>query len=62
MVATRRFKTSAVGRIIGVGVPRKAIAARYADAPAWPTDEYKIAAARNATVSNRTDGSGTERV
>jgi hypothetical protein len=43
-------------------VPRKAIAARYADAPAWPTDEYRIAAARNATVSNRTDVSGTERV
>ena len=26
--ATSRFRTSAVGRIIGVGIPRKAIAAR----------------------------------
>ena len=39
IVATRRLRTSAVGRIIGVGAPRNAIAARYADAPAWPTDE-----------------------
>jgi hypothetical protein len=35
------------------------MAARYADAPAWPTDEYKMAAARNAKVSSRTDESDT---
>ena len=37
MLATNRLSTRAVGRIVSGATPTSAIAARYADAPAWPT-------------------------
>ncbi len=47
---------SAVGRIVEAETPTIAIAAKYAEAPACPTDEYSKAAKKNAieriSVSN----------
>ena len=37
-VATRMFSVSAVGFMTTGGTPTRAMAARYPDAPAWPTD------------------------
>jgi hypothetical protein len=39
MVATRMLRASAVGRIVSGARPTMAMAARYPDAPAWPTEE-----------------------
>ena len=38
MLATKRLRTSAVGRMTTAVMPTRDIAARYADAPAWPTE------------------------
>jgi hypothetical protein len=51
MAATKIFNVSAVGLITGGATPNKPIAARYPDAPAWPTEAYRKAAPKIKTVS-----------
>src|SRR5918994_5677665 len=54
MVATRMLRARAVGFITSGATPTSAIAARYPDAPACPTDEYRIAAAKIKRASKTT--------
>src|SRR5215213_3816157 len=54
MVATRMFSANAVGFITSGATPTRAIAARYPEAPACPTDEYRSAAAKIRTASKIT--------
>src|SRR5918994_5211954 len=54
MVATRMLRARAVGFITSGATPTSAIAARYPDAPACPTDEYRIAAAKIKRTSKTT--------
>jgi hypothetical protein len=54
--ATKRFRTSAVGRMVAGATPTSAIAARYADAPAWPTLAYSSAAAKNSAARSTPSG------
>src|SRR3954469_12768904 len=42
------FRVRAVGFIVAGAKLKSPITARYADAPAWPTDAYRAAAARKA--------------
>src|ERR1051326_1887184 len=58
IVATRMFRASEVGFITSCETPISAIAARYPDAPACPTDEYKNATSRMQTASSATVLSG----
>ena len=51
MDATNTFKTSAEGRINFGGNPNSPIAAKYPDAPACPTDEYRSAAMKISPAS-----------
>jgi hypothetical protein len=48
MEATSRLRTRAVGFMIAGATPTNAIAARYPEAPAWPTEKYSSAAKRKA--------------
>jgi hypothetical protein len=52
MDATRMLRQSAVGFMIAGSTFRSAIAAKYPEAPAWPTDEYSMAAARIMKASS----------
>src|SRR5829696_8984171 len=54
MVAMRMLRARAVGFITSGATPTSAIAARYPDAPACPTDEYRIAAAKIKRASKTT--------
>ena len=53
MVATRMFNTRAVGFITACGTPNNAMAARYPDPPACPTEAYSIDTAAINRVSHR---------
>jgi hypothetical protein len=46
MLATIMLRVRAVGFITDTATPNSAITAIYPEAPAWPTDEYKMAAAK----------------
>ena len=45
------LSSNAVGRITDGANPNNAMAAKYPDAPAWPTDEYNAAAEKISSVS-----------
>src|SRR5256885_11114198 len=54
----RMLSESAIGRISGGATPASASAARYAEAPPWPTEAYmKAATSIPAPSSARTRGS-----
>src|SRR5215213_8155696 len=52
MVATRMLRARAVGFITSGATPTSAIAARYPDAPACPTDEYSTAATKISPINS----------
>jgi hypothetical protein len=49
---TTIFKISPIGFMIPTGVPDKAKIAIYAEAPPWPTDEYKTEPINNKKAVN----------
>jgi hypothetical protein len=52
------LRARAVGFITSGATPTRAIAARYPEAPACPTDEYRMAAAKMSKVNNTTSFRG----
>src|SRR2546423_6902965 len=58
ILATKRFSTNAVGFIISGARPKSAMAARYPDAPPWPTDEYRRAAMKIRSVNRSRSDAG----
>ena len=52
-MATRMLRARAVGFITLGAKLNRPITAKYADAPACPTDAYSIAAARNKIAKTR---------
>jgi hypothetical protein len=56
--ATRMLRARAVGFITPGAKLNKPITARYADAPACPTDAYSIAAAKNRIAKTRVSETG----
>ena len=57
MVATQIFKTSEIGLIESGANESHAMAAKYPEAPAWPTDEYNVAMIKNKTTARIVMGS-----
>jgi hypothetical protein len=57
MVATQIFKTNEIGLMESGAKESHAIAAKYPEAPAWPTDEYNVAIIINKTIARMIIGS-----
>lgn len=57
MVATQIFKTSEIGLMESGAKDSQAMAAKYPEAPAWPTEAYNVAITKNKTTARIIIGS-----
>ena len=57
MLATQIFKTNEIGLMESGAKESQAMAAKYPEAPAWPTDAYNVAIITNKTTARIIIGS-----